>query len=366
MNIVRTLSRWFVGLVFIFSGFVKGVDPLGTAFRIEDYLVAYTLEGFIPFSLCLSVLLCAFEFSLGVFLILNIKPRYSYWALLIIMSFFTIVTFYDAIYEPVPDCGCFGDVIILTNWQTFFKNIVLLLPTFVLFAHRNKAHSSWGNIHQWAVVSLVFAGFVWFSLFNYRNLPMIDFLAWKVGNIMVSENTEPLQFYLTYRNKQTGQMQEYLSPNFPFNDQEWLEQWEFVSQRVVDPNPGPHHNLQIFDNEANDMTEAFIDNPGHQFMLIVWKYEKVNRDALKKMNEFFLRTETDGHSFIAIAPSADEGKLLAAELQLDYEFYFADHVELKIMVRSNPGLILMKNGRVLAKWSQKNFPDYEEVKNILN
>ncbi len=366
MKIIRIISRWFVGLVFIFSGFVKGIDPLGTAFQIEDYLVAYSLDGFIPLSLSLSVLLCAFEFSLGVFLILNVKPKLTYWALLFIMSFFTLITFYDAIYEPVPDCGCFGDAIKLTNWQTFYKNIVLMVPTLILFRHRKKAKSSWNLFLEYAMIIFIFAGFAWFSVFNYRNLPMIDFLAWKVGNKVVSESKEPLQFFLTYRNKQTGETKQYLSPNFPYNDSVWMTQWEFVSQCVVDPNPRPKHNLQIFDSKSNDMTGAFLNNPEYQFLLVVWKPEKADTSALKKMNELYTQVSHDGYSFIAIAPTIEAGKQLSANLQLNYEFYYADDVELKIMVRANPGLILLKNGQVIAKWSHYNFIDYQEVRNFLN
>jgi len=361
MNTIRTISRLLVGAVFIFSGFVKGVDPLGTAFKIQDYLAVYGLDWLEPLSLGLSIFLCTVEFALGVLLILNVKPVKTTWLLLLMMSFFTLLTLYDAIYEPVSDCGCFGDAIVLTNWETFYKNVVLMVPTLLLFAQRKKLKSPFHPVGEWALLAGIPLLFVWFSMINYRNLPMIDFLAWKVGYDMSPDRSEPLQFYLTYRNKETGEEKQYLSPNYPFNDPEWLAQWEFVSQCVVDPNPPPPHNLQILDESFSDVTDHFLENPGFQFILVVWDVEKARQEPLQKMNDFFHRAERDGYSFVAIAPGLEEGNNLKQQLELDYEFYFADDIELKIMVRSNPGLLLLKDGVVLSKWSHRNFPDYETV-----
>jgi len=365
MKTVIIISQVFVGAVFIFSGFVKGVDPIGTAFRIEDYLLYYGMAWLIPLSLALSIFLSTVEFALGILLILNIKPAKTTWLLLLMMVFFTLLTLYDAIYEPVSDCGCFGDAIILTNWQTFFKNVVLMVPTLILFIHRNRVKSPIRPAGEWALIVGLPLLFAWFSVVNYRNLPMIDFLEWKVGSDISPERHLPVQFYLTYRNKATGEQKEYLSPNFPFNDPEWLAQWEFVSQRLVDPNPAPPHNLQILDQQHSDVTANYLENPDYQFILVIWDAQNIRTKPLQLMNDFYLQAEADGHSFIAVAPTLDEGKRLAAQLGLRYEFFFADDVELKVMVRSNPGLLLLHNGVVLGKWSHKNFPDYNELVNNL-
>lgn len=361
MKTVRTISRIFVGAVFIFSGFVKGVDPLGTAFKIDDYLLFYGMDWLLPLSLALSIFLSTVEFALGILLVLNVKPAKTTWLLLLMMTFFTLLTLYDAIYEPVSDCGCFGDAIKLTNWETFYKNVVLMVPTLILFIQRNRMKSVFRPAGEWALMAGVPLLFVWFSLVNYKNLPMIDFLAWKVGSDMSPERSEPMQFYLTYRNKETGEVKEYLSPNYPFNDPEWLAQWEFVSQRLVDPNPAPPHNLQILDKEFSDVTANYLENPGYQFILVIWDAANIRSEPLQYMNDFFLQAEADGHSFIAIAPTLEDGEKLTAQLGLHYEFCFADDVELKIMIRSNPGLLLLHDGVVLGKWSYKNFPDYDRV-----
>jgi uncharacterized membrane protein YphA (DoxX/SURF4 family) len=177
MKFVRNFSRVFVGLVFIFSGFVKGVDPLGFAYKIDDYFIAYGMQWAEPLSTTLSVLLCAFEFSLGVLLVLNVKPKLIAWLTLLIMVYFTGLTFYDALYNPVPDCGCFGDAIKLTNWQTFYKNIVLILFALLVFLQRKKFKSPYSQGVGLFLLLLVPLTFIWFSAYNYRNLPMIDFTA---------------------------------------------------------------------------------------------------------------------------------------------------------------------------------------------
>ena len=126
MKLIANISRILVGIVFVFSGFVKGVDPLGTAYRLEDYFIAFNWTFFIPLALFFSILLCTIEFVTGIMMLLNLKMKISSWVLLLMMVFFTLLTLNDAINNPVPDCGCFGDAIKLTNWQTFYKNLVLL------------------------------------------------------------------------------------------------------------------------------------------------------------------------------------------------------------------------------------------------
>lgn len=361
MKHVAYFSSVLVGLVFIFSGFVKGVDPLGTAFRIEDYLIAFGFDWLTPAALFLSVALCTFEFALGIFLVLRVYPVWSSWALLLLMSFFTILTLNDAINKPVADCGCFGDAIKLTHLQTFLKNVVLMFPTIIIFIHRKKIAPWFGRQAQLAAMLSVPLIFAAFSVYNYRNLPTIDFLQWKVGQQMMPPREFPVEFYLTYQNVVTGEVKEFLSPHFPFDDPDWLREWNFVSQRVVDPNPPPPHGLAIFDRYLNNFTEHFIANPEFQFLLIVWDAETADFEALKAMNSFFKQTEAEGHSFVAITASSADVDFLQQKVSPYYELYIADDVELKMMVRSNPGLILMKDGVVLEKWSHHRFPDYEEV-----
>ena len=163
-NLIKVI-RILTGLVFMFSGFVKGVDPLGTAYRFEDYFIVYHIAWLIPLALTFSVAMCTVEFVTGAMLVFNLCTKFTAWVLLIMMSFFTVVTFYDALTSLVPDCGCFGDAIKLTNWQTFYKNIVLILFAVLIFVNRKKQDSSLPAKRQWNLTIVISAVFIFFSVY---------------------------------------------------------------------------------------------------------------------------------------------------------------------------------------------------------
>ena len=264
MKKLATFSRILIGLVFIFSGFVKGVDPLGFAYKLEDYFIAFNWSFFIPLALFFSILLVTVEFTTGVMVLFNLRIKVSSWLLVAMMVFFTGLTLNDAIYSPVPDCGCFGEAIKLTNWQTFYKNLVLLPLGVIVFVNRNKFKPLLGTGKQWLATGLVVAVFAGFSFFCYSHLPVVDFTEWKIGHKLYPENPKPVKYFLTYKNKLTGETKEYLSPNYPYSDSLWMAKWEFLSQRVEDPNVYYGKSLIITDTAGNNLTESIVRNPGYQ------------------------------------------------------------------------------------------------------
>lgn len=363
MRTLHFISRIIIGIVFMFSGFVKGIDPLGFGYRLEDYFAVWGTEWMMPAAVALSVLLSTAEFLLGFVVLFNLKPRVNAWLLLGMMVFFSVLTFYDALENPVPDCGCFGDAIKLTNWQTFFKNVFLMVPTVILFAWRKKTVDRYSNIMSYGIAGVAGIAILMLFIYSYRHLPIIDFMEWKVGNKMYSESTLPIKYYVTYRNKESAEEKEYMLPDYPYNDSIWMSQWEFVSQRVDDPNQHFGIDLQIVDLEGNDVTDMIIRNPDLHFMLIAWNLHESNETGLTKMKEFAKEAEADGYTFSVITSSLpEEIDSISKRLQLDYSFYQADDVVLKTMVRANPGLIMMKDGIVLGKWSYTDFEKYSEFK----
>jgi uncharacterized membrane protein YphA (DoxX/SURF4 family) len=362
MKLLANISRILVGLVFIFSGFVKGIDPLGTAYRIEDYFIAFGTTWAIPLALFMAISLCALEFTLGVSVLLNLRVKITAWPLLLMMVFFTGLTLNDAINNPVPDCGCFGDAITLSNWATFYKNIVLIVLVFIIFIYRKK-YQPWlmpkpGNL----AVLIVFLAFGLFSFIEYIHLPMIDFLPWKVGKDMVPDNPGKPKVYLTYRNINTGETKEYLSPDYPWNDSLWVKEWVFVDQRIDDSHVIKGHTLHIFDNQSNEVTEDFINNPGYQFLVISWDLSESSRKGMEKLDRLFADVSARGHSFVVLTSSPDETiEAYRQGLHPELEFYHADDVELKMMVRANPGMILLKDGMVLGKWNWRDVPDLQHL-----
>lgn len=363
MKRIATFSRILVGIVFIFSSFVKGVDPLGTAYKIEDYFIAYGWEWAMPFALFLAISLCALEFILGVAALLNLRMKFMAWPLLFLMSYFTVLTYFDAIYEPVPDCGCFGDAIKLTNWETFYKNVFLILLVIIIFWNRKKYSSFLSSGIQNTLIILFIAGFTLFSVYQYRHLPLIDFRGWKIGAELVPDNRGEAKIYLKYQSKATGETMEYLSPNYPWNDSAWLAEWEFVDQRIDDSGVIKGHSLMISDAEGNDVTSYFIENPGYQFLLVSWNLNEAPLAAFQDASKLSAELIDAGHSFIVLTGSLmDDVEEFSQAYNPDLEYFNADDIELKTMIRANPGLILIKDGIVLDKWHWRDFPTYEDLR----
>jgi hypothetical protein len=367
MKYLRNFSRLFVGLVFIFSAFVKGVDPLGTAYRIDDYFLAYGLEWALPLplSLTLSVVLCTLEFVLGISLLFNAWIKRLSWILFILMIYFTILTFVDAIWEPVPDCGCFGDAVTLSNWETFYKNIVLIIFTAIIFLQRRKFRPPGIPAYGVSVMLFFTIAFTGFTHYNLNHLPVIDFREWKVGNNMNPEDAGEVKVYLVFRNTESGELKEYLSPDYPWQDSAWMAKWEFVDQRIDESELRRTHDLIIHDAGGEDHTANFIGNPDYQFMLIVDELRKTRVKAFETVDLLFHEAELKGISFIVITgslPADVEAFRNRVPLNPHLEFYYADDTVLKAMIRANPGLMLMKDGIVLAKWHYNDFPSFREIR----
>ncbi len=363
MKILRTVFRILVGLVFVYSGFVKGIDPLGTVYRMEDYFVAFNIQSFIPLSLYLTIFLCTLEFLLGVSLLFNLWIRKTVWVLVPMMIFFTILTFFDAVYNIVPDCGCFGDALKITNLQTFLKNIVLMGFVLPIFAWRRKYRSLLPSGGDFALLLITCIAFTALSIQCYRHLPLIDFMAWKVGNKVNKTESLPVTFYVTYKNKKTGEEKEYVSPNYPWNDSVWLADWIFTSQRVVDPNKDQGTVLRIEDQHGIDYTSSVLNNEDYQFILVAYDLTKTDRKGFLKILPLYKKATHEGYSFICLTNSLPaEIRKFRIENGTAFDYYNSDDVVLKTMVRSSPGLILIKDGVVLAKWGFRDFPTYDQVK----
>ena len=365
MKLIRTISRIFVGIVFVFSGFVKGVDPLGTAYRIQDYFIAYGMEWAMPLALFLSISLCALEFMLGVSLILNLRLKQLSWVLLLLMSFFTLVTFYDALYSPVPDCGCFGDAIILTNWQTFYKNLVLMVFVIIIFRSRKQFKSLLENKGQNTFIITSLVVFTWFSIYQHEHLPMIDYREWKVGMDITPDDEIKEEIYLIYKNIKTGESQEYLSPNYPWNDSVWMSEWEFVDQRIVEVGGDQLHNLRFEDFNGEDFTDIILSNPTYQFLLVTWNVNEFPPKAILPIQNLINEVNDQSYQIQALSSSGREDiNNFRTKNQIKIPFYNCDDIVLKTMIRANPGIILLKDGLILGKWHYNDCPSMDEIEKI--
>ena len=359
------IIRIITGIVFLFSAYVKGVDPMGTDYRVIDYLEAYGWYGALDYSFLLTIIVISAEYLLGISIIFRLKPRLASLGLLLIMIFFTIVTFFDALYELVPDCGCFGDAIKLSNWGTFYKNIVLLGFALIIYISRKKINPIASQSVQYITIVIVLVMFEWFIYHNLNHLPMNDFRDWKVGNDMKSTGKETVVTFLAYQNKNTGELKEYVSPNYPWNDSVWMSEWEFVSQRVDDSNLELKHGLLVEDVSGNNVTEYLIENPDYQLLLTVYDIQEANSGAMILASELFNDIYDTGINFAMVSSStSDDLDDYLGKYNMDYDIYYGDDIELKAMIRSNPGLILLKDGMVIDKWHYNDFPTKDQVELI--
>lgn len=369
MRYLKTLSRLILGAVFIFSGFVKAVDPLGSAYKFSDYFAAFRL-GFLDFvTLPLGVLLSTFELVLGVVLLLGYRRRVVYTVLMWFMSFFTILTLVLAIFNPVSDCGCFGDALIMTNWQTFLKNVVLMVFVLVLYLGRRSEPKAGKPPGEWIVIALLYGGAVWFSLWNYHHLPLLDFRPYDVGTVIAEEMEVPegapvdeYETTLTYRNRETGKESGFGISDYPKD----TLVWEFVtsdSKLVKKGYEPPIHDFAVMDESGTDIVDRMLADRGYSLLMICHDLEGSDRAGLAKAGDWSqLELLAGDFSFYAItASTTDVISKINSGLENSFQFYAADEIMLKTVVRSNPGFVLIRNGVVTGKWGSGDFPTVEEV-----
>jgi len=228
MKYILIFFRILTGLVFTLSGFVKAVDPVGTQIKFEDYFYALGLEFLIPFGLILSFLLNAAELVIGIMLIFNFLPKLALWFSLVFISIFIPLTLWLAVYNPVSDCGCFGDAIILTNWETFWKNIIILVFILIPLIYRAKLNDSFKLKTSITLFTLTILLALGFEYYNYANLPLIDFRPYKIGaNIkegIITPDDAPKDVYesvFLYKEIKTGKVKEFTLENYPEGNAEW-------------------------------------------------------------------------------------------------------------------------------------------------
>ncbi|HSV88392.1 MAG TPA: BT_3928 family protein [Bacteroidales bacterium] len=369
MKTLLWFSRIIFGLVFLLSGFFKAIDPLGSTYKIQDYFLALNLDWMFGLALPLAVLISTLEIVIAISILLGLKIRYSAWGALLLMIFFTPFTLYVAIFEPVPHCGCFGDAIILPNWVTFYKNIVLLAAAIFIFSKRNDFNPLLSVRADWYVVGATALVSLMLSVYCLRNLPIIDFLPWRLGNYIpgqMQSQPEVANVYLIFENSETGQTAEFPATDYPWDDPEWTRVWQYKDQRreVISPYvPAPIENFLIRDENFIDLTAKYINNPGLQFLAVAYDLYATNTRAFaNKITPLALQANSLGQSFIVLTGSSFE-KIHAFrhQHQTPYPFYQVDPVALKTMIRSNPGLLLLKDGVVIGKWAHRNIPDFETL-----
>lgn len=363
LHITGSIARTLLALTFLFSGFVKAVDPLGTVYKIQDYLH----EGFggvfqwaIPAAGVAAVCLIALEWLLGIAMLLNVRTQWTSWITLLFYCIMTPLTLYIAIANPVSDCGCFGDALVITNWQTFWKNIILLLLSICFVVCRKaipELFSWWMEI----IIALAALGSVAGIMgYSYTHLPQIDFRPYKVGNhiptlMEIPDDAEVDQYEITLIYAKDGKEQTFTLENYPKGDPEWT----FVDQKSVLIKKGyvpPIHDFEIETLEGDYITQDILESEEPVTLVVMYDLSKTDTTQLEKL--MYMIHEYPRVYFLT-ASGEEEIFAFAEELGWDEEttystFCFTDPITLKTIVRANPGVIVVQNGTIIDKYNLKN------------
>ena len=369
MKYIRVISRIVLGIVFIFSGFVKVIDPLGSAYKFSDYFTAFGLGFLDGVALPLGIFLSAFELVLGITLILGYRRRVVYWVLMWFMLLFTLLTLILALFNPVSDCGCFGDALILTNWQTFLKNVILMPFVLTLYFNRKLEIVTDNLFKEWMVVICLFTGISWFSVWNYNHLPLLDFRPYDVGTVIEDEmgtpEGAPVDVYestLIYRNRESGKSASFSIEDYPRDTMVW--EFESSESKLVKKGyEPPIHDFAIMDVYGMDMVDEILNDKGYSLLMFSYDLSKAEESGLLNARDWSqLEILAEDFTFYAVTASpTDELESISSSLGLGYEFKAADEIMLKTVVRSNPGFLLLKNGAIIGKWGNRDFPFIEEL-----
>ena len=369
MRLVKNLCRIIVGIVFIYSGFVKGIDPLGSDYKFTDYFNAFGMGWMNATTLFFSFALSLVEFLIGIALLFNLWVSRMAWGSLLFMAFFTPLTLVLALTNPVSDCGCFGDAMILTNWQTFWKNIILLLLAIMIFVYRKEYKSSLPLMGQFSFLTLAGAGMLCLSIYCYRHLPVLDFRPYAVGKnitegMRLPEGAEPDQYEVTlkYKNKQTGEVQSFTEENYPWQDTlNW--EYESSSERLVKKGYiTPIHDLVIEHPTLGNITEEILEDDNHTILAVAYNLTQSDVQYQPAINRLAEYAQEKGIRFYGLTSSSERDiETYKKRYHVPYEFCTADEIQLKTMIRSNPGVIILREGTILDKWAGKDVPDVKEL-----
>ena len=367
---ILLIARIIFGLVFLFSGFVKAVDPLGTAYKISDYLEAFSLTSLDFLAFPASLLLIATEFTIGFNILFNVHLKASTWIASLFMLVMTPITLYLAISNPISDCGCFGDAIVMTNWQTFYKNVVLCIILAIIALLQNHTRPWLSNWGAWIVTLLPILISFGISIYCYNLLPIIDFRPYKIGNniiegMQIPEDAPLDKYETTFFYEKDGIEQAFTLDNYPAEDSTWTfvrQESKLIEQGFVPP----IHDFSII-TEDGDITDLILEDAGYTLLVISHKVEKASTKNIKCVKSTIANAKKAGANVIWLTSSySDDIEKFKSEYGINDTFGATDDITLKTIVRSNPGLVLIKDATVIEKWHHNSLPTKDKLNQLIN
>ena len=363
MKILVNFSRVIVGVLFIISGFIKLNDPLGFSYKLQEYFGTDVLNlPFLePYALMISVFVVVFEVVLGVFLLIGYKPKFTKWSLLVMIVFFTFLTFYSAYFDKVKDCGCFGDALKLTPWESFTKDVVLLVFILIVFLGIKHIKPIFSKIGLSIVSVLTFVACLSFAYYVLMHLPAIDFRAYEVGKniqdgMTVPENAaKPLVEYKWKFNVNGKEEVFETNGSYPSVDGEYVG----VETKTIDEGYIPPIQDFSIETDEDDVTQELL---AVENLIIIAMYDlrKAEQEGLEKLKVFSENATKKGYTVIGLTSSGAVAKeQIRNDYHLDFDFYLCDEKVIKTIVRSNPGVIKLNKGTIIQKEHWNDIDDLE-------
>lgn len=366
ISIIVNIARLILSLTFIVSGFVKLVDPLGTQYKLQDYAGALGIES-LPGWLTLggAVILAGIEFYLGILLLFGIRKRFTPKAIAAFMTVMTIVTVWIYIFDPVSDCGCFGDALVLTNGQTLLKNIILLALSALVVWKSDELLQLVSKSNRWIVRHYTILFSFALAFYSLYLLPPLDFRPYHIGanipeGMEIPEGAEQPEFETTFIMEKDGVQKEFSLDNYPDST------WTFIDSKTTVLKQGyvpPIHDFSIQTvEEGDDITEDVINDTVPTFLLISPHLENADDSHFGNIDQIYEYAEDHGWKFYCLTASGSEAIEQWKDITgAEYTFCNTDEITLKTIVRSNPGLLLLKGGDIVGKWSHNNLPDISDA-----
>lgn len=369
LDILVKASCIILGLTFVLSGFVKAVDPLGTQYKFHDYLDYLSLSQYFPDAILLigAVALSTLELTMGILMLLAIGRKLLSKVALLFMIVMTLLTVWIYFTNPVQDCGCFGDAIVLTNGQTLAKNLVLLLCAALFAWAPLRVNRMLGLGNQILAVQICVIACVALSLWCIYDLPLLDFRPYHVGadikkGMIIPDDAEQPEYETTFILEKDGKQQEFSLDDYPDST------WTFVDSKTKTVKEGyvpPIHDFTITTMDGDDITEQVLDDKGYTLLLVAPYLESADDQNFGTIDQLYEYAEDSNMKFYCLTASNESGISTWKNLTgAEYPFCQTDGTTLKTIVRSNPGLVLISNGVILGKWSHNRLPSPEDLEKI--
>ena len=371
--IITGLSRLLVGGLFVFSGVVKANDPMGFTYKLEEYFTVFGMTGLDPAAPYLAILACVVEIFVGILLLLGLWRGLGLTLLMLMVVFFGFLTFYSAYYQVVQDCGCFGDFMKMSPWESFYKNVGLFALSLILvrFRYLIRPLFSATLTKQIGITGLGLA--ILFPVYTYNYLPVWDFRPYEVGNniaeLMKVPEDAPEAKYKTrhiYKNTKTGNTKSFKTENLPSGDT-W--KWDTtINKQIQKGYQPPIHDFSVESFDGYDYTNDFLTQKGYRIVVIHKNLKTANREAQDALNRLADKVKGSRHINIwgLTASSPEVFKKYKSNTGVNYRYFLSDKTTLKTIIRSNPGVLLMKGNVVKAKWSALNIPTFKAVKQLMD